>query len=77
MDRKHVPEGSFLTRQVRVHPHQGQPRWRSADGRTLYEWDALHGHIEVYNRRGRALGVADAMTGEMIAPSERGRTIDV
>jgi hypothetical protein len=40
-------------------------------------WDGLHGEVEVYNRRGKHLGVADAISGELIKPAINGRCIDV
>lgn len=55
----------------------GERRWRSPDGKRLYTWDALHGEIEVFNTRGRHLGVLHALTGELIKEAVRGRTIDV
>ncbi len=71
------PPGDFLSRQQRVQRRHGPSRWRSGDGKRLYEWDALHGHVEVYDARGYHLGVADAMTGELIGKAVRGRRIDV
>jgi hypothetical protein len=47
------------------------------DGKTLYTWDGMHGEIEVFNRRGRHLGVIDAVTGAALKPARRGRRIDV
>lgn len=35
------------------------------------------GELEVYNRRGEHMGVANIMTGELIKPAVRGRKIDV
>lgn len=58
-------------------PGRVPARWRSRDGSRLYEWDHLHGHIEVYNRRGLHLGVLDAVTGERIGLAVRGRRISV
>lgn len=55
---------------------QGEQRWRSKDGR-YYTWDSLHGEIEVFNRRGKHLGVLDAIHGTLIKPAVKGRTIDV
>jgi Cytotoxic len=57
----------------------GQPggRRRYRDGERIYEWDSRHGEWEVYNYRGRHLGVADAVTGELIKDAVKGRRIDV
>ena len=41
----------------------------------LYTWDVLHGEIEIFNLRGRHLGVADPMTGDLIKPARKGRRI--
>jgi hypothetical protein len=38
-------------------------RWKSQSG-LIYEWDYLHGRVEVYDRRGRHLGEFDPETGE-------------
>ena len=42
-----------------------------------YQWDELHGEIEVYNKRGIHLGALDAISGKQIKDAERGRKIDV
>lgn len=39
----------------------GQKLWRSQDKERYYTWDALHGEIEVFNKRGKHLGVLDAI----------------
>jgi hypothetical protein len=39
--------------------------------------DGLHGEVEVYDSRGRHLGVAEPIKGQLIKPARRGRTIDV
>ncbi len=55
----------------------GRKRWRDPNSNNLYEYDSRHCELEVYNRRGRHLGVADVVTGEIIKPAQRGRKIDV
>jgi Cytotoxic len=57
----------------------GQPggRRRYRVGKRIYEWDSLHGELEVYDSRGHHLGAADAESGELIKPAVRGRRIDV
>ncbi len=62
-----------MTRLVR----SGSSRWVSPDGDRLFEWDGLHGEIEMYNRRGKHLGALHALTGQLVKPAQRGRTIDV
>ncbi|WP_184879941.1 colicin E3/pyocin S6 family cytotoxin [Sphaerisporangium siamense] len=71
------PSPCFLDKQVLLGARSGKQRWRNQDGSRLYEWDSLHGHIEVYNKRGRHMGVADAVTGMMVSGAVRGRKIDV
>lgn len=55
----------------------GQKRWRSKDGKRLYTWDALHGEIEVFTKKGKHLGALDAVTGQLIKEPIPGRKIDV
>lgn len=66
----------FLSEQEEL-PWNGESRWRSACGKRIYTYDQLHGHIEVYNKRGKHLGELDVETGEKIAPAKKGRSIDV
>lgn len=49
-------------------------RWRYK--KRLYEWDGMHGEIEIYNLRGKHLGVANC-NGDIIKPPKKGRNIDV
>lgn len=71
------PHPCYLDDQVPCGAPNGAKRWRNARGDRYYEWDALHGHIEAYNRRGRHVGVLDAVTGQMIKDPVPGRRIDV
>lgn len=66
----------FLDQMEKVARKGGQ-RWRGPDGDRWYEWDRLHGHVEVYDKRGNHLGAADPMTGQLIGRAKPGRTIDV
>jgi hypothetical protein len=52
-------------------------RWRSLCKKRLYTWDEYHGEIEVFSKRGKHLGVIDAISGEIIKDAVKGRTIDV
>jgi hypothetical protein len=70
------PRAPFLDAQESLGFTHGAMRWRSADRRRLYEWDEWHEHIEVYNQRGKHLGVLD-QEGRVIGDAEKGRTIDV
>ncbi len=76
MRRKSVPEHSILNSLEYLGYFSGRKRWRSDNG-WLYEWDALHGEIEVYNKRGKHLGVMDYETGQLVKPPVKGRKIDV
>ncbi|WP_084258529.1 colicin E3/pyocin S6 family cytotoxin [Saccharomonospora iraqiensis] len=71
------PEPCFLDDQTPCGAPNGYKRWKNERGDRYYEWDHTHGHIEVYNKRGRHLGVADPVTGEWIKSAVRGRRIDV
>jgi hypothetical protein len=55
----------------------GNQVWRSEDKQRYFTWDALHGEIEVFDKKGRHLGAADPITGKLIKPPVRGRSIDV
>lgn len=74
--RTPVPDASFLHKHERIRGRPN-PRWRSLDGQRLFEWDARHGHVEVYNYRGYHLGIADALSGKLIGAPVAGRRIDV
>jgi hypothetical protein len=56
---------------------RGQQRWTSDRGRRIYTWDALHGEVEVFNARGKHIGVMHATSGDWIDDAVPGRTIDV
>jgi hypothetical protein len=70
------PDPCFLDDQEKV-SRDGRPRWRNPDGSRLYEWDDLHGEIEVYDRRGYHLGALNAVTGVQEKDPKKGRRIDV
>jgi hypothetical protein len=57
----------------------GTGRRKSGSGRgtRYYEWDYLHGEIEVYDGRGRHLGTLDPKTGDPAKPAVPGRKIDL
>ncbi|MNJ01548.1 Colicin-E3 [compost metagenome] len=47
-----------------------------AKGRTIYEWDSLHGELEAYLASdGSHLGSFDHTTGEQIDPPKKKRNI--
>jgi hypothetical protein len=72
-----TPSPGFLDECEALGLIYGERRWRNRDGTRLYTWDSLHGEIEVFDRRGRHLGAADAVTGVLIKPAVKGRKIDV
>ncbi|QQO00189.1 colicin E3/pyocin S6 family cytotoxin [Pseudomonas sp. SW-3] len=61
-------------------PRQGggglRERWIDNKGRTIYEWDSLHGELEAYRASdGSHLGSFDHKTGEQIDPPKKNRSI--
>lgn len=42
-----------------------------------YQWDELHGEIEVYNKAGYHLGAIDAIDGHYIKDADKGRKLNV
>jgi len=73
---KPIPKPCFLDDCIPIGAFNGVKRWRSTDGKRLYTWDALHGEIEVFNDRGKHLGVFDPK-GNLIKGAVKGRTINV
>ncbi|MBQ7680994.1 MAG: hypothetical protein IJT31_02125 [Oscillibacter sp.] len=69
------PTPSFLDGLERFKVIDGRMTWR--DKSRYYQWDELHGEIEVYNKRGFHLGALDAVSGKLIKEAERGRKIHV
>ncbi|WP_323702412.1 colicin E3/pyocin S6 family cytotoxin [Mammaliicoccus sp. Dog046] len=47
----------------------------SGKNKRYYEWDQRHREIEVYNNKGKHIGVMDPLTGSMIKPAVKGRKI--
>ena len=77
MGRKPVPKPGFLDKCLYLGFSHGERRWRDPNDDLLYTWDGFHGEVEVFNMRGRHLGVVDAVTGERIKPARKGRRIRV
>lgn len=51
-------------------------RWMDKKGRFIYEWDSLHGELELYRASdGSHLGSYHPMTGDQIDPPKSGRNI--
>lgn len=76
MGGKPIPKPSFLDECIPIGAVNGRKRWKSEDGKRLYTWDSLHGEIEVFNDRGRHLGVFSP-EGKLIKDAVKGRKIDV
>ena len=58
-----------LIKVQKMNPIQGggglRERWKDAKGRKIYEWDSMHGELEVYRASdGTHLGAFDPFTGE-------------
>lgn len=52
--------------------HARRKRWKDSKGR-IYEWDARHGTVELYDRQGRHLGEFDPETGKRTKPPQADR----
>jgi len=76
MSGQSPPKQGFITSLTKV-SRKGERRWMDSEGKRLYTWDAKHGELEVFNRRGLHLGAVDPTTGEMTKKAEKGRWIDV
>jgi hypothetical protein len=72
-----VPSDSFLRGLKPWRTIEGRKAWRSRTGHHIYMWDSLHGEVEVFDPRGRHLGVFDPVTAAMIKGPVPGRSIDV
>ena len=69
-----------LIRAKKKTPVQGgggyRSRWIDKKGRFIYEWDSLHGELELYRASdGSHLGSYHPMTGDQIDPPKNGRNI--
>ncbi|WP_199085875.1 colicin E3/pyocin S6 family cytotoxin [Bosea sp. ASV33] len=74
---KTIPKPSIFDDFELLGAFGGKKRWRSHGGKRLYEWDALHGEVEVYDARGNHLGVMDPVSEDWLKPAVKGRRIDV
>lgn len=70
-----IPSSPFLKELEYLGQPGGRRKYRG--NKRIYEWDSLHGELEVYDNRGYHLGAADAMTGDLTKPAVKGRRIDV
>lgn len=69
------PKTGFVERLERM-AYQGETRWRDSISGRLYTWDRTHGEFEVFNERGRHIGVVN-QDGVLIKDAVKGRKIDV
>lgn len=72
----HWSTSSFLKDCKRV-KRKGNLRWVSDDGLFFYEWDSLHGEIEVFSKKGHHVGVFKPDGSPSVKNMKRGRSIDV
>jgi hypothetical protein len=75
--KKTIPKPCFLDNCESIGAFSGERRWRSHDGERIYTWDALHGEIEVFNKRGRHIAVLDKDGIPNGKGAVKGRSIDV
>lgn len=71
-----IPAGCFLHRCQYWKVIDGKKVWRNTAGDQIYSWDSLHGEVEVFNKRGKHLGVMN-YEGVFIKPPIRGRQLNV
>jgi len=71
-----IPAHCFLHRCQYLKVTDGKKVWRNASGDQFYTWDTLHGEVEVFNKRGKHLGVMNP-EGEFVKPAIRGRQLNV
>ena len=71
-----VPKPSVLDKFEYLGAPFGRKRWRSHKPDRIYEWDSMHGEIEVYSRRGQHFGVMNPQ-GIMYKGPVKGRKINV
>jgi len=69
------PKPSILDNCKGVGIESGRKVYKNEQENIYYTWDSLHGELEVFNKRGRHLGAADPITGELIKPAVKGRRI--
>ncbi|NOQ34701.1 MAG: hypothetical protein GQ569_02265 [Methylococcaceae bacterium] len=69
------PKPSILDNCKGIGIENGRKVYKDEKENLYYTWDSLHGEIEVFNKRGRHLGVADPITGKLIKPAVKGRKI--
>jgi hypothetical protein len=66
---------NYTERLTPLRQFNGRKRWRDDESKRIFEYDSQHGELEVYNKRGRHLGVADVESGQLIKPAIKDRRI--
>ena len=56
------PDAKIVKRRTPISGGGLRKRWE--DEKFIYEWDSLHGRVEIYDKRGNHLGEFDPDTGE-------------
>ena len=72
MSRKPIPKPSLLDKCEYFGVRDRCKVWRSQDRERYYTWDALHGEIEAFDKRGMHPGVVDTITGVALKPAIKG-----
>lgn len=75
MGGKPIPKPSILDGCEVVGIEGGRKVFRDSQTDRYYTWDSLHGEVEVFNKKGKHLGVICPITGEVIKPAVKGRKI--
>lgn len=75
MGGKPRPKPSILDRCSFDGIEAGRKVYKDDGEGVFYTWDSLHGELEVFNKNGYHIGVADPLTGLIIKPAVRGRRI--
>lgn len=70
-----IPKPSILDGLKVVGIEAGRKVYKDTTESVYYTWDSLHGEVEIFNKNGRHLGVADPISGAIIKPAVRGRKI--
>jgi hypothetical protein len=70
-----IPKTSILDNYKVVRIEAGRKVFKDESEDIFYTWDALHGELEVFNKKGHHLGVAYPLTGQIIKPAVKGRRI--
>ena len=71
-----MPRDCFLRKLEAPFSRGGKKVYRSEDGKRLFTWDSLHGHVEGYDAHGYHIGVFDQL-GTWTDDAVKGRKIDV